>query len=204
MKPFEEQMDAQKDNWTYAHNVVGYKEDVMGTETLKGTQFKQPLLEFSGACAGCGETPYVKLITQLYGEHMMVANATGCSSIWGGSAPATFTINRNTGNGPTWANSLFEDNAEFGFGMHVAVEDKRNQIENLLNKYIELGADDDIAKAGKPGSKTNRIMSVPKKRVTISLKRWKRPIGWRCKSHRRRSERSDRLSRTKNPMDLWR
>ncbi len=150
MKPFEEQMDAQKDNWTYAHNVVGYKEDVMGTETLKGTQFKQPLLEFSGACAGCGETPYVKLITQLYGEHMMVANATGCSSIWGGSAPATpYTINRNTGNGPTWANSLFEDNAEFGFGMHVAVEDKRNQIENLLNKYIELGADDDIAKAGK-------------------------------------------------------
>ena len=169
MKPFEQQMDEQKDNWKYAHDVVGYKEDVMSTDTLKGTQFKQPLLEFSGACAGCGETPYNKLITQLYGEHMMIANATGCSSIWGGSAPATpYTVNRNSGNGPTWANSLFEDNAEFGFGMHVAVENKRSYINNLLNKYAELGNDDDIAKAGKSWSE-NKDDYVGSKEAAYNL-----------------------------------
>ena len=86
--------------------------------TVKGSQFKQPLLEFSGACAGCGETPYAKLITQLFGDRMYIANATGCSSIWGGSAPSTpYTVNKE-GHGPAWANSLFEDNAEFGYGMY--------------------------------------------------------------------------------------
>lgn len=149
MKPFEGQLEAQKENWKYAHEEVGYKEDVMGTETLKGTQFKQPLLEFSGACAGCGETPYIKLVTQLFGDRMMIANATGCSSIWGASAPATpYTVNQKTGCGPTWANSLFEDNAEFGLGMHIATESKRKQLENLFNSYAENNSDD-LATAGK-------------------------------------------------------
>lgn len=149
MKPFEEQLENQKENWKYAHDVVGYKEDAMSDDTLKGTQFKQPLLEFSGACAGCGETPYIKLITQLYGDRMMIANATGCSSIWGASAPSTpYTVNQNNGCGPTWANSLFEDNAEFGLGMHLAVENSRQQIENLFKKYGENHSDD-LAKAGK-------------------------------------------------------
>ncbi len=86
--------------------------------TVKGSQFKQPLLEFSGACAGCGETPYAKLVTQLFGDRMYIANATGCSSIWGGSAPSTpYTVNKK-GHGPAWANSLFEDNAEYGYGMY--------------------------------------------------------------------------------------
>ena len=93
--------------------------------TVKGSQFKQPLLEFSGACAGCGETPYAKLVTQLFGDRMYIANATGCSSIWGGSAPSTpYTVNKE-GKGPAWANSLFEDNAEYGYGMYLAQEHMR-------------------------------------------------------------------------------
>ena len=105
--------------------------------TVKGSQFKQPLLEFSGACAGCGETPYAKLVTQLFGDRMYIANATGCSSIWGGSAPSTpYTVNR-AGFGPAWANSLFEDNAEYGYGMYLA----QNTIRTKLVKKIEaLGA----------------------------------------------------------------
>ena len=88
----------------------------------RGSQFAQPLFEFSGACAGCGETPYIKTITQLFGDKMMVANATGCTSIYSGSAPSTPYCTNAKGEGPAWANSLFEDNAEFGLGMHVAVE----------------------------------------------------------------------------------
>ena len=88
--------------------------------TVKGSQFKQPLLEFSGACAGCGEPPYAKLITQLFGDRMYIANATGCTSIWGNSSPSTpYTANK-AGKGPAWSNSLFEDNAEFGYGMLLA------------------------------------------------------------------------------------
>ena len=101
--------------------------------TVKGSQFKQPLLEFSGACAGCGETPYAKLVTQLFGDRMYIANATGCSSIWGGSAPSTpYTVNR-AGFGPAWANSLFEDNAEYGYGMYLA----QNTIRTKIVKKIE-------------------------------------------------------------------
>jgi pyruvate-ferredoxin/flavodoxin oxidoreductase len=111
--------------------------------TVKGSQFKQPLLEFSGACAGCGETPYVKLITQLFGDRMIVANATGCSSIWGGTFPTIpYTTNKD-GHGPAWANSLFEDNAEYGFGMRLAVDSNRKQLLFNLEKAIalELGAE---------------------------------------------------------------
>ena len=103
--------------------------------TVKGSQFKQPLLEFSGACAGCGETPYAKLITQLFGDRMYIANATGCSSIWGGSAPSTpYTVNKN-GKGPAWANSLFEDNAEYGYGMFLAQSTIRNRT---IAKVLDL------------------------------------------------------------------
>ena len=103
--------------------------------TVKGSQFKQPLLEFSGACAGCGETPYAKLITQLFGDRMYIANATGCSSIWGGSAPSTpYTVNKD-GKGPAWANSLFEDNAEYGYGMFLAQSTIRNRT---IAKVLEL------------------------------------------------------------------
>lgn len=102
--------------------------DKFKAETVKGSQFRTPLLEFSGACAGCGETPYAKLVTQLFGDRMYIANATGCSSIWGGSSPASpYTVNRD-GRGPAWANSLFEDNAEFGYGMRLAQDALRNRV----------------------------------------------------------------------------
>jgi len=105
--------------------------------TVKGSQFQQPLLEFSGACAGCGETPYLKVITQLFGERMIIANATGCSSIWGGSAPAVpFTVNEE-GHGPAWANSLFEDNAEYGFGMVLATIQRRKKLADLIKQAID-------------------------------------------------------------------
>jgi pyruvate-ferredoxin/flavodoxin oxidoreductase len=105
--------------------------------TVKGSQFQQPLLEFSGACAGCGETPYMKLITQLFGDRMIIANATGCSSIWGGSAPSIpYTMNKD-GHGPAWANSLFEDNAEYGFGMLLATIQRRNKLADLIKESID-------------------------------------------------------------------
>ena len=107
--------------------------------SVKGSQFEQPLFEFSGACAGCGETPYVKLITQLFGDRMVIANATGCSSIYGGSAPTCpYTTNKD-GHGPAWANSLFEDNAEFGFGINLAYLQRRNKVTDLLNQVLEIG-----------------------------------------------------------------
>ncbi|MCR5094555.1 MAG: pyruvate:ferredoxin (flavodoxin) oxidoreductase [Lachnospiraceae bacterium] len=107
--------------------------------TIKGAQFKKPLLEFSGACAGCGETPYVKLVTQLFGDRMYIANATGCTSIWGNSSPSTpYTVNEE-GKGPAWDNSLFEDNAEFGFGMVLAQEALRDEIKEQVEKIAENG-----------------------------------------------------------------
>lgn len=115
--------------------------------TVKGSQFKQPLFEFSGACAGCGETPYVKLITQLFGDRMVIANATGCSSIYGGTAPTCpYTVNKD-GHGPAWANSLFEDNAEFGYGMSLAIEQKRSKLVDLANAALKLELPADLQAA---------------------------------------------------------
>ncbi len=115
--------------------------------TVKGSQFKQPLLEFSGACAGCGETPYAKLATQLFGDRMFIANATGCSSIWGGSAPATpYTVNHK-GFGPAWHNSLFEDNAEFGFGMTLAQNAIHGRLKENVEKIAELSDDNEVKAA---------------------------------------------------------
>lgn len=112
--------------------------------TVKGSQFKQPLVEFSGACAGCGETPYAKLATQLFGDRMYIANATGCSSIWGASAPATpYTINEK-GNGPAWQNSLFEDNAEFGYGMHLAQDAIRDRLKDYVESLADVTDDNDV------------------------------------------------------------
>lgn len=115
--------------------------------TVKGSQFKQPLLEFSGACAGCGETPYAKLITQLFGDRMYIANATGCSSIWGNSSPSTpYTVNQQ-GRGPAWSNSLFEDNAEFGYGMLLAQNTIRERFKASVEKLAENGVNDDVKAA---------------------------------------------------------
>jgi pyruvate-ferredoxin/flavodoxin oxidoreductase len=136
MKPLESQKD-EADRWTYMHETVGYKDSVVDKfVNVKNSQFAQPLFEFSGACAGCGETPYIKTITQLFGDRMIIANATGCSSIYGGSAPSMpYTLNKN-GHGPAWGNSLFEDNAEFGFGLTLGATKLRDRIALRMNTAI--------------------------------------------------------------------
>ena len=139
MKPLETQ-EAEVANWDFAMDEVAHKANPMSKESVKGSQFEQPLLEFSGACAGCGETPYAKLVTQLFGDRMYVANATGCSSIWGGSAPSMpYTTNKD-GHGPAWANSLFEDNAEYGLGMASAVKHMRNGLKDRLENLKAIDA----------------------------------------------------------------
>ncbi len=139
MRPIEEELADQVPNLEFSQCNISIKDDLMSRDTLKGSQFQQPLLEFSGACAGCGETPYVKLITQLYGERMVVANATGCSSIWGASAPTVpYTTNKN-GFGPAWGNSLFEDAAEYGYGMNMAYKQRRAKLAQLVETALGLG-----------------------------------------------------------------
>jgi pyruvate-ferredoxin/flavodoxin oxidoreductase len=122
--------------WNYLDSNVTYKDTIVEKDkSVKNSQFAQPLFEFSGACAGCGETPYIKLVTQLYGERMMIANATGCSSIYGGSAPSTpYCPSKKTGRGPAWANSLFEDNAEYGFGMVTGINKMRERIARIMKE----------------------------------------------------------------------
>lgn len=136
-------------NWDYAASNVTYKDDLMSKTTVKGSQFAQPLFEFSGACAGCGETPYMKAVTQLYGDRMVIANATGCSSIWGGSAPSTPYTKNAEGKGPAWANSLFEDNAEYGYGMALASNKIREKIQLLMEEALDLDISDKVKDAFK-------------------------------------------------------
>lgn len=161
MKPLSEMEATDVPNWEYAQTLPPLEVE-LNTKTVKGSQFKQPLFEFSGACAGCGETPYVKLATQLFGDRMLIANATGCSSIYGGSAPTCpYTVNEK-GRGPAWANSLFEDNAEYGLGMALAVDQRRgalasritenmsnysSQLQSLLSEWIDNIEDADKTKA---------------------------------------------------------
>jgi pyruvate-ferredoxin/flavodoxin oxidoreductase len=137
MKPLGTQLH-EKDNWDHIAKNVTYKDTLVDKkQTVKNSQFAQPLFEFSGACAGCGETPYIKLITQLYGDQMIIANATGCSSIYGGSAPSTPYCANSEGHGPAWANSLFEDNAEYGFGLATGVNKNRERIAQLMQENMD-------------------------------------------------------------------
>ncbi len=141
MKKLDTQAPIEVPNWKYAVSEVSHKGNLFAGTSVKDSQFKQPLMEFSGACAGCGEPAYIKLVTQLFGDHMMIANATGCSSIWGASAPSmAYTCNRE-GRGPSWANSLFEDNAEYGYGMYLGVKQMRDSIEEIIKELIQKGID---------------------------------------------------------------
>lgn len=150
MSPIETEREAgEQANYEYFESLPN---DVMANfkeATVKGSQFKQPLLEFSGACAGCGETPYIKLLTQLYGDRMIIANATGCSSIWGGTFPTIPYTKNKDGKGPAWANSLFEDNAEYGFGMRLAVNSHRKQLKLAVEALIEKDIDGELKEAFK-------------------------------------------------------
>ena len=170
MVPLAEEVDAgEQVNADYLFNEVTYKDDFMSKSTIKGSQFAKPLFEFHAACPGCGETPYITLATQLFGNRMMIANATGCSSIYGGSAPTTPYRKDDNGEGPAWANSLFEDNAEFGMGMEVANETIRHRIENIMVTNMEATPNaltalyKDWIEHKKDGKKTQEIrdMLVP-------------------------------------------
>jgi pyruvate-ferredoxin/flavodoxin oxidoreductase len=134
MVPQPPRLEAEKANWDFFLQLPDPDRALVDTSTVKGSQFLAPLFEFSGACAGCGETPYIKLLTQLVGDRLLIANATGCSSIYGGNLPTTPYCGNKDGRGPAWANSLFEDNAEFGMGLHLAVEQRARTARELLSR----------------------------------------------------------------------
>ncbi|NLY30896.1 MAG: pyruvate:ferredoxin (flavodoxin) oxidoreductase [Firmicutes bacterium] len=136
MKLLAEVSEVEVANYNFADSLP-YVDVDFNPETVKGSQFRTPLIEFSGACAGCGETPYIKVVTQLFGDRMIIANATGCSSIWGGSAPVCPYTTNHEGRGPAWANSLFEDNAEYGFGMALAVKQKRAKLADAARALLD-------------------------------------------------------------------
>ncbi len=179
MKPLETQL-GQAEIWNYMNEKVGYKDTVVDKFTnVKNSQFAQPLFEFSGACAGCGETPYIKTITQLFGDRMIVSNATGCSSIYGGSAPSMpYTLNK-FGKGPAWANSLFEDNAEYGFGLALGGTKLRARIERLMKESLNSGLAPETASAfnewltEKDNSRNSRVVS---EKVIAACEKDKAPV----------------------------
>jgi len=180
MKPLESQMHEQA-NWGHLEKNVTYKDTIVDKfKTIKNSQFAQPLFEFSGACAGCGETAYVKLLTQLFGDRMMIANATGCSSIWGGSAPSTpYTVNAE-GKGPAWANSLFEDNAEYGFGMSLGVNKMRDRIAKRMQESMQNGIAPATSEAFKTWIETKEDAETSKdasEKVIAACKKEKNEIG---------------------------
>jgi pyruvate-ferredoxin/flavodoxin oxidoreductase len=146
MKPLASQLETQVPCERYASSLP-VREGLVSRTTVKGSQFYQPLLEFSGACAGCGETPYAKLLTQLFGERMVIGNATGCSSIWGGSAPSVPYCVNAEGCGPTWGNSLFEDPAEFTYGMLLGAFQQRKHLADLITQALATDIDDDLKAA---------------------------------------------------------
>ncbi|MCM1307897.1 MAG: pyruvate:ferredoxin (flavodoxin) oxidoreductase [Butyrivibrio sp.] len=151
MERFDDTDKTEQNAFAYGQGLPDKAEvfDKFKETTVKGSQFKQPLLEFSGACAGCGETPYAKLITQLFGDRMYIANATGCSSIWGNSSPSTpYTVNKQ-GRGPAWSNSLFEDNAEFGMGMQLAQKAIRTRLKAKVEEVLETTSNAELKAAAK-------------------------------------------------------
>lgn len=147
MTPFEEIREPEEANYRFSKTLPPVEVPEFKVSTVKGCQFKKPLFEFHGACGGCGETPYIKIATQLFGDRMVIANATGCSSIYGGSAPTCpYTVNEK-GHGPAWANSLFEDNAEYGYGMNLAYVQRRSKIAENFEKLLQLGTTAEMTEA---------------------------------------------------------
>ncbi len=175
MKPLDSQ-EAQVENWNFASKIP-VKEDVMPVDTVKGSQFRKPLFEFSGACGGCGETPYPKLVTQLFGDRMLIANATGCSSIWGGSAPSAPYTTDAKGKGPAWANSLFEDNAEYGYGMVLAIKQMRNKIEDYMKQLSEMDIDPAVKKAASEWISGKEDVEINKESTAKVLKLFEKDLG---------------------------
>ncbi len=146
MQPAEQEIEQQAENWEFAMTLTA-KAGLMDSQTVKGIQFARPLLEFSGACPGCGETPYIRLLTQLFGDRMMISNATGCSSIWGASAPSVAYTTNAEGKGPTWINPLFEDAAEFGYGLYLGAKQTRERLAALMREAIKYPLEPQIKEA---------------------------------------------------------
>ncbi len=167
MIPLEEAIAKQDKNWEYSQTLPEVSAKY-NKATIKGSQFSKPLFEFSGACAGCGETPYVKLVTQLFGERMVIANATGCSSIYGGSAPTCPYTTNSKGEGPAWANSLFEDNAEFGYGINLAFSARRSNLCDIIDQVVSLEISADM-KAALTEWKQNKEDSAASKAATDKI-----------------------------------
>lgn len=147
LKPLAEKKDIYVELWNYVKDIDPPELTEKQISTIKGSQFLKPLLEFSGACAGCGETPYAKLITQLFGDRMVVSNSAGCATVWGGSAPAIPYTKNSHGHGPAWGFSLFEDNAEYGYGMHVGAKTVRGALASEIESLLEKGVDKDLEQA---------------------------------------------------------
>ncbi|AHF07961.1 pyruvate:ferredoxin (flavodoxin) oxidoreductase [Desulfitobacterium metallireducens] len=146
MKPADHEIEMESENWEFALT-VSEKRNLLDVKTLVGSQFATPLLEFNGACPGCGETPYAKLLTQLFGDRMLIANATGCSSIWGGSSPSIPYTTNAEGKGPAWMNPLFEDNSEFGFGMYIGSKQIREKIADLMRQGLASSISENLKQA---------------------------------------------------------
>jgi pyruvate-ferredoxin/flavodoxin oxidoreductase len=160
---------AESENWDYFLNIPEVDRSKLSHNTVKDLQLLQPLFEFSGACAGCGETAYVKLMTQLFGDRLFVANATGCSSIYGGNLPTTPYAKNAEGRGPTWANSLFEDNAEFGFGMRLAIDQQKDFAELMVKRQASLIGDELVTALLTASQKTETEINAQRERV-VALK----------------------------------
>merc|ERR1719261_1881729 len=136
MTPYAKVIDVENQNWDFGASLPSRRGELVEKATVKGSQFQQPMLEFSGACEGCGETPYAKLVTQLFGERMLIANASGCSSVWSGTAGFSPFATNETGQGPAYGRSLFEDAAEYGLGMAASVQQKRAQLIDRVDQFL--------------------------------------------------------------------
>src|ERR1035438_7711600 len=165
MAPQEPLRAAERDNWEFFLNLPEVDRNKLVHTRVKDLQLLQPLFEFSGACAGCGETAYIKLLTQLFGDRLYIANATGCSSIYGGNLPTTPYTSNPQGRGPTWSNSLFEDNAEFGFGMRIALDQQKIFAETLLTRLAPAVGDELVAALLGASQKTETEIDQQRERV---------------------------------------
>ncbi len=167
MVALEPRLENDRKNWDFFIQLPDPDRTKLDFSTVKGAQFGQPLFEFSGACAGCGETPYIKLLTQLVGDRLLIANATGCSSIYGGNLPTTPYCSNSAGRGPTWANSLFEDNAEFGLGLHLAVEQRAKTAKELLPKLAAAVGPDFVTDMLRADQSNEAGIAAQRSRVVV-------------------------------------
>ena len=163
MIPLEKVVKEETENYDFSEKLSEVDTSVFKKNTVKGSQFSKPLFEFSGACAGCGETPYIKVITQMFGDRMIIANATGCSSIYGGSSPTCPYTKNAEGKGPAWANSLFEDNAEYGFGFHLAYFQRREKLADVMRRILELNLHGRVGEACKLWLENKKSADVTKR-----------------------------------------